>query len=171
MFRPITVLMSVLKRLTSFRGRAGRGDFWAVFLLTTAVTVILLLHPASVVSTGAIQVKRLLLAIFFIQVASPFILAAYTSRRLHDLDKPSWWTIPFLVALISLATIWTQTGQSILSSLAGAEALESVAFVLSAVSASVVATFLYLLSLKGTAEPNEHGPAPGDFDLRYLLAI
>jgi uncharacterized membrane protein YhaH (DUF805 family) len=69
MFRRITVLMSVLKRLTSFRGRAGRGDFSAVFLLTTAVTVILLLHPASVVSTGAIQVKRLLLAIFFIQVA------------------------------------------------------------------------------------------------------
>ena len=106
MFRT-TVLMSVLKRLTSFRGRAGRGDFWAVFLLTTAVTVILLLHPASVVSTGAIQVKRFLLAIFLIQVTSPVILAAYTSRqtstdlRLVQLRGP----FHLLVPLISIADL------------------------------------------------------------------
>ena len=169
MFRRTTVLMSVLKRLTSFHGRAGRGDFWAVLLLTTAVTVILLLHPASAVSTGAIQVKKFLFVIFLIQIASPVILAAYTSRRLHDLNKPSWWTVPFLVALISLPTIWTPTGQLIIGALAGAAALESVGFVLTGVLASVVMTFLYLLSLKGAAEPNEHGPAPGDFDLPYLL--
>ena len=169
MVRPITALMSVITRLTSFRGRVGRGDFWAIFLLTATVSVVLLVNPAPVSSSAAIQVKRFFLAIFIIQVTSPFILAAYTCRRLHDLDKPSWLAIPFLVALLSLAGIWTQTGQSIISSLAGTWALGPLSYVLIAVSAGVVAIFLYLLSSKGSNRPNKHGPAPGDFDLPYLL--
>ena len=169
MSRPIIPLMGLLTRLTTFRGRVGRGDFWAIFLLTATISVVLLVHPAPLVSSAAIQVKRFFLAIFVMQVASPFILAAYTSRRLHDLDKPGWWTIPFLVAFLSLAGMWTQTGQSTLRWLAGVEALEPVSYVLTAVAAGVVAIFLYLLSLKGSPAPNKHGPAPGDFDLPYLL--
>ena len=164
-----TALMSVLARLASFRGRVGRGDFWAIFLVTITVSVVLAVHPAAASSSAAIQVKRFLLAIITLQVILPIILASFTVRRLHDLDKPGWWAIPFLGALLSLPIIWTQTGQSTLRSLAGAEALESVSCVLTAISAAVVVTALYLLSSKGSPGPNQHGRAPGDFDLPYLL--
>lgn len=169
MLRPIAALMSVLARLASFRGRVGRGDFWAIFLVTITVSVVLAVHPAAASSSAAIQVKRFLLAIIILQVISPIILASFTFRRLHDLDRPGWWAIPFLGALLSLAIIWTQTGQSTLRSLAGAGALESVSCVLTAISVGVVVTALCLLSSKGSPGPNKHGRAPGDFDLPYLL--
>jgi uncharacterized membrane protein YhaH (DUF805 family) len=169
MVRSINALMRVLARLTSFRGRVGRGDFWAVFLVTATVSVVLAVHPAAASSSAAIQVKRFLLAIVLLQVISPIILASFTFRRLHDLDKPGWWAIPFLGALLSLALIWTQAGQSTLSSLAGAAALEPASWVLTAISGSVVVTALYLLSSKGSPGPNQHGCTPGDFDLPYLL--
>ncbi|MFA6140357.1 MAG: DUF805 domain-containing protein [Hyphomicrobium sp.] len=161
--------MSVLARLASFRGRVGRGDFWAIFLVTITVSIVLAVHPAAASSSAAIQVKRFLLAIIILQVISPIILASFTFRRLHDLDKPGWWAIPFLSALLSLALIWTQTGQSTLRSLAGTVALEPVTYLLTAISAGVVVSALYLLSSKGSPGPNKHGRAPGDFDLPYLL--
>ena len=171
MFRSIIPLISLLKRLTSFRGRVGRGDFWAMFLFTAAVSVVLCVHPAPASSSAAIQVKRFFLAIFVLQLISPLILASYTSRRLHDLDKPGWWTVPFLGALLSLAVIWTPTGQSALRSFAGAGALEPVSYALTAVAAGIVAVFLCLLSAKGSARLNKHGRPAGDFDLPYLLTL
>ena len=135
-----TALMSVLARLASFRGRVGRGDFWAVFLVTVTVSVVLAVHPAAVTSSAAIQVKRFLLAIITLQVIAPIVLASFTFRRLYDLDKPGWWAIPFLGALLSLALIWTQTGQSTLRSLAGTGALEPVTYLLTAISVGVVVT-------------------------------
>jgi uncharacterized membrane protein YhaH (DUF805 family) len=169
MVRPIIALMRVLARLTSFRGRVGRGDFWAVFLVTATVSIVLAVHPAAASSSAAIQVKRFLLAIIILQLISPIILASFTIRRLHDLDKPVWWAIPFLGALLSVALIWSQTGQSALRSLAGTGALEPATHLLTAICAGVVLTGLYLLSSKGSPDPNQHGRAPGDFDLPYLL--
>ena len=169
MMRRFTALMSVLARLASFRGRVGRGDFWAMFLLTTTFSVVLWVHPAAATSSAAIQVARFYLAILLLQAASPIILASFTIRRLHDLDKPGWWAIPFLGALLSLALIWTQTGQSTISSLAGAGVLEPVSYVLTAILAGLVIAALYFLSSQGSPGPNKHGPAPGDFDLPYLL--
>ena len=168
MLRSIT---SLLMRVTSFRGRVGRGDFWAIFLFAAAVSVVLCVHPAPASSSAAIQVKRFFLAIFLLQVISPIILAAYTSRRLHDLDKPGWWTIPFLGALLSLPVIWTPTGQSVLRLLAGAGALEPMSYALTAVAAGIVAVFLCLLSAKGSAGLNKHGQPAGDFDLPYSLTF
>ncbi len=171
MARPIAALMSVLARLTSFRGRVGRGDFWATFLVTVTVSVVLWVHPAAIGSSAAIQLARFFLAILLVQVISPFILASFTVRRLHDLDKPGWWVIPFLGALLSLAVIWTETGQSALSSLAGTGALVPMSCVLTAISAGVAAMFLWLLSSKAFASANKHGRPAGDFDLPYLLAV
>lgn len=171
MFRSISPLMSLLMRLASFRGRVGRGDFWAIFLFTAAVSVVLWVHPAPVVSSAAIQVKRLFFAILLLQVISPLILASYTSRRLHDLDKPGWWTAPFLAALLSLAVIWTPAGQSALKSLAGAGALALMSNALTVLAAGIVAVFLLLLSAKGSAGLNKHGRPAGDFDLPYLLSV
>lgn len=168
MLRSIT---SLLVRVTSFRGRVGRGDFWAILLFAAAVSIVLCVHPAPASSSAAIQVKRFFLAIFLLQVISPIILASYTSRRLHDLDKPGWWTFPFLGALLSLAGIWTPTGQSALSLLAGAGALEPVSCALTTLAAGVVTIFLCLLSAKGSAGPNKHGRPAGDFDLPYLLTL
>jgi uncharacterized membrane protein YhaH (DUF805 family) len=152
MSRQIDAMISLLTRLMSFRGRVGRGDFWAIFLFT------LLIWCAFPI-------------LLIVQVTSPFVLAAFTARRLHDLDKPGWWTIPFLAALLPLAIIWALTGRAIFSALAGSGALEPVSFGLTAGLASVVAIFLYLLSLKGSAERNEHGAPCGDFDLPYLLMV
>jgi uncharacterized membrane protein YhaH (DUF805 family) len=163
--------MSLLMRLTSLRGRVGRGDFWVIFLFTAAVSVILAVHPAPASSSAAIQVKRFFFAIFLLQLASPLILASFTSRRLHDLDKPGWWTAPFLAALLSLAVIWTPTGQSALGLLAGAGVLEPMSYVLTTLAAGVVVLFLCLLSSKGSAGQNKHGRPAGDFDLPYLLSI
>jgi uncharacterized membrane protein YhaH (DUF805 family) len=171
MFRSIIPLMSLLRRLTSFRGRVGRGDFWAIFLFAAAVSVVLWVHPAPASSSAGIQVQRFFFAIFVLQVISPIILAAFTSRRLHDLDKSGWWTIPFLGALLSLAVIWTPTGQSVLRLLAGAGTLESMSYVLTAVSAGVATIFLCLLSAKGSAGLNKHGRPVGDFDLPYSLTL
>ena len=64
MFRQIDALISLLTRLMSFRGRVGRGDFWAIFLFT------LLIWCAFPI-------------LLIVQVASPFVLAAFTARRLH----------------------------------------------------------------------------------------
>jgi uncharacterized membrane protein YhaH (DUF805 family) len=169
MVRPITALVSVLARLASFRGRVGRGDFWAVFLMTATVSVVLWVHPAAVSSSAAIQVKRFLLAILLLQVVSPIVLASFAIRRLHDLDKSGWWAIPFLGALLSLAVIWTQTGQSTLRSLAGTGALQPVTYLVTAVCVGLVATALFCLSSKGSPAANKHGRAPGDFDLPYSL--
>lgn len=169
MVGPITTLISVLKHLTSFRGRVGRGDFWVIFVLTATASVVLCIHPAAVSSSAAIQVKRFLLAILLLQVVSPIILASFAVRRLHDLDRPGWWALPFLGALLSLAVIWTQSGQSTLRSLAGTGALETASYLLTAVCAVLVAAALALLSSRGVTGPNKHGRAPGDFDLPYLL--
>lgn len=174
MFRsiiPLANLLPLIRLLTSFRGRVGRGDFWAIFLFTAAVSVVLCVHPVPASSSAAIQVKRLFLAIFLLQVTSPLILASFTFRRLHDLDKPGWWTIPFLGALLSLAVIWTGTGQSALRLVAGAGALEPMSYALTAVSAGVAAIFLCLLSSKAPAGLNKHGRPAGDFDLPYLLTV
>src|SRR5512134_3909468 len=112
-------VMSLLLRVTSFRGRVGRGDFWAVFLFA---------------------------AVFLLQVIAPLILASFTSRRLHDLDKPGWWTVPFLAALLALAVIWTPTGQSALGLLAGGGGmLGPMSYVLTTFAAGIVTAFLCLL--------------------------
>lgn len=165
-------VMSLLLRVTSFRGRVGRGDFWAVFLFAAVVSVVLCVHPAPASSSAAIQVKRFFLAVFLLQVIAPLILASFTSRRLHDLDKPGWWTVPFLAALLALAVIWTPTGQSALGLLAGGGGmLEPMSYVLTTFAAGIVTAFLCLLSAKGSAAPNKHGRPAGDFDLPYLLSV
>jgi uncharacterized membrane protein YhaH (DUF805 family) len=169
MVRQITALLSVLRRLMTMRGRVGRGDFWVIFLATGTVSVALWVHPAAIGASAAIQVARFFLAILLLQVASPLILTSFTVRRLHDLDKPGWWTVPFLAALLVLAVIWMPAGQSVLWLIAGSAAVEPVSYVLTAISLGLVANALYFLSQKGSPDPNKHGAAPGDFDLRYLL--
>jgi uncharacterized membrane protein YhaH (DUF805 family) len=164
--------VQLLIQFMSFRGRAGRTDFWMVFLATVAVWVILWLNPISFEwHPGNRGGTNLVIAVALIHAAMPIVLAAYTIRRLHDLDRPSWWALPCLLIPLSTAAMWTATGQSLLGSIVGTSGYDAAHDVLMVASTLVLASYLYLLSMKGHVGPNKYGQEATEVFLPFLVGL
>ena len=162
-------LFPTLKELLSFRGRTGRGDFFVVlaFMLTAlAVTVFLLAtngwyngaHPRNYSSALAI-----------IDLASPVLLTAATVRRLHDLDRPSWWAIPLLLIPLFAFIAATEANRLYLGLTAGG-AVTVLCYAAMILLTLLCATFLYIMSRKGGGA-NQHGPETTDPILQTVILL
>ena len=80
-----------LKELFNFSGRIGRGEFWAVTVPLSVVTVVLFFIGQSV---PAILVIGL--------VPAAWIGLATSVKRLHDIGASGWWVLLNIVPIASL---------------------------------------------------------------------
>ena len=162
-------LFPTLKELLSFRGRIGRGDFFVVLvfvLAAWAVTVFLLAtngwyHGASPRNYSS--------ALAIIALASPVLLTAATVRRLHDLDRPSWWAIPLLLIPL-FALITAAEANRLYLGLTAGGAVTVFYYAAMVLLTFLCATFLYLMSRKGSG-PNRHGPETTDPLLQTVILL
>jgi uncharacterized membrane protein YhaH (DUF805 family) len=159
MSTPYSLLPS-LRELLSFRGRLGRGDFFVVLafpLAAWAVTVLLMATNGWY--TGHLP-RNYSSALAIIDLASP-VLAAATVRRMHDLDRPSWWAIPFLLIPLLAFFAVTEAGRLQLNAITAGGPVTLACCAATILFTLLCATFLYLMSRKGGG-PNRHGPETTD---------
>lgn len=133
------------KTLFSFRGRAGRREYWR--LLGFTVLVGMSLSVLALVPGGQILGIPLSLAANVVQWA---IIA----RRLHDLGRSGWWQVPATALGMAAAVNILGMGPK------GIEAEQGVA------TAMLLAMLLYFTFLgviggvRGDPGPNRFGEAP-----------
>ncbi len=98
MVNPAQAVGRGFAKYANFRGRATRSEFWWWWLFTVIVGGVL----AGIDRFTGHDLPRTL---FVLAVLLP--TSAVTSRRLHDVGKPSWWK---LVWLLNTVAIWLTTG-------------------------------------------------------------
>lgn len=87
--------VAFFKKYYSFKGRASRKEFWAVYLVSILAAVAIIPFVTS---------KEVFIALIGI-IFFPIIVAVHV-RRLHDLDRSGWWCIVlFLLAPLNLLVV------------------------------------------------------------------
>lgn len=98
--------MRGILRLGSFRGRASRGEFALVFLITLGLEVvhfIVVTHWPGIARRGALSD-----ASWGVTALLCWVELAVSARRLHDLDKTGWLLVFYMVPLVGLIIlIWS----------------------------------------------------------------
>jgi uncharacterized membrane protein YhaH (DUF805 family) len=136
-----------------YRGRLGRGQFWAGMTMVLAVAVMTTgalataLDPASS-GTGIVVLTAALIPLFF------WLFSLVAIRRLHDRDMSGWWFLPFGALPVLLTASSLSDGRLLpqLGSLSGLLQL-----------AAVILAGFGLLTLgfgHGTPGMNRFGPPP-----------
>ena len=85
-----------LRNYATFRGRAGRPEFWWFVLFVVAGGILCDLVDRALFGPRA----ALLGPIFSLATLIPLI--AVSARRLHDIGRSGWWVLLHLIPLIGL---------------------------------------------------------------------
>ncbi len=106
----------MFKQYFKFGGRAGRREFWMVFLCEVVIALALFVFAVIIEADFDLgdfisnigYAKYRLLKLFGAASAIPFV--ALTMRRLHDTDKSGWWIFLLVVPIVNIALIvWLAT--------------------------------------------------------------
>jgi uncharacterized membrane protein YhaH (DUF805 family) len=163
-------LFPSLRELLSFRGRLGRGDFFVVLAFPLAAWAATVFLMATNGWYAGHLPRNYSSALAIIDLASPVLLAAATVRRLHDLDRPSWWAIPFLLIPLLAFVAVTEAGRLQLNEIMAGGPVTVACCAAMILFALLWATFLYLMSRKGGG-PNRHGPETTDPLLHAVIFL
>ncbi len=145
-----------LSGIFSYRGRLGRGQYWAGLALVLVVGVVLLgaAGPYLSAAGGSLAdaaIVVLLLGAFF------WLLSLLMIRRLHDRDMSGWWFVPFAPLPVAMLAGSFEIGdlfetQQVTGSFAVSLRIGAILLLLWGLAA---------LGLRaGTAGGNRFGPAP-----------
>jgi len=102
----LEAIMVCFKKYATFSGRANRSEFWYFFLFYIIANIIASIMDIFLFDT----VYGMFFWIVYILTLLPYI--SVWVRRLHDINKSGWWTIPisitsaFLVGIIWFV-IWS----------------------------------------------------------------
>jgi uncharacterized membrane protein YhaH (DUF805 family) len=130
-----------LRRYATFRGRAGRTEFWGFNLLAILCQVAI----GMTVPIIAGPVTLLLL------IPAQAVLA----RRLHDVDKPAWWGVPMPFLIVTLFFLFAMT-QLTIGDEAGGKVFAAI-IVLVPVTLALGVLLLVWTCRRGTAGRNRFG--------------
>ena len=95
-----------LPTLIGFNGRADRGDFWKIQLLSALLSV-----PFMIATLGPLQGQSIW-AVLLHQIAAMSMLmalvvwAGINVRRLHDLGQSGWLCWGYLIPLLNIFLLW-----------------------------------------------------------------
>jgi len=135
--------------LLSFKGRAGRREFWVIVGPILVWNVALISALEAVAPHGIKNILAALLVLIFGMMAPDFLGVTAISRRLHDLNRSAWWIYGLgIVARLAQSTykgssdVVARTGVLILAVLLAGAAIG------------------YLGLRKGDPGKNQFGPAP-----------
>ena len=150
---------SGLKYLFTFRGRAGRDEFWqinaglgALVMIVLLVTILGVWSVASIFGASDLT-KLFVTAIVFVPLWSPFWVAscAVWVRRAHDLGMSGWWVAVQRLCFLGAITAF------LLNLNMGA--LTPLAAVGTTMLLVVMALGFWLQLREGSVEPNRYGEA------------
>ena len=85
----------VFANCTTFKGRAGRSEYWWFNLF-----VIIVLLPAEMFFRFGFTEHTADLISVFINIPILFLCATVTVRRLHDTNRTGWWCLTGLIPII-----------------------------------------------------------------------
>ena len=99
-------IKTCFKKYATFSGRASRSEFWyfqlfiVIFFFTYPVLLFTIVPNELIESIGGF-----IFIIAYIAILIPTYAVA--CRRLHDINRSGWWTIPIMItSMIIVGTIW-----------------------------------------------------------------
>ncbi|GAA4720073.1 DUF805 domain-containing protein [Sphingomonas lutea] len=147
---PVEWALLPLKRYAQFSGRAPRAEYWWFSGATFALGLLLDGLDWALGFEQGLFGWIVTLALFIPGIA-------VMSRRLHDIDRSSWWLVAML---IPVAVIAFEIVQAELSGLGENADLSSMFFV-ALIAFFIIAVILLIFSLRrGTEGANRYGPDP-----------
>lgn len=90
--------VTVLKRYATFRGRAGRPEYWYFILIYLVCSLGLAVLDAIVGTASKDDGFGLFSGLFGLALLLPSI--AVSVRRLHDTDRTGWWLLLNFIPVI-----------------------------------------------------------------------
>jgi uncharacterized membrane protein YhaH (DUF805 family) len=148
--------------LFGLRGRIPRTDFWVGLSIVAVITALGILIGGHGVRGGTLGQFFTLVKV--IAALSPVCLIAIAVKRLHDLDKPGWYVLSFVVLPLLLAAFaglvgWTLQNGSIVEEARLPWTI--VFYVVMIVAGTLFARFIATLGfVRGTQGSNRFGPDP-----------
>ncbi len=106
-----------LQQMFSFKGRASRGRYWLISLLSLFISLIIILFSLlaiptifymSIFSPTVASIVSILLYVLLIPLW--IISLATTVRRFHDRNKSGWWILLSLIPIIGGLWILIECG-------------------------------------------------------------
>jgi uncharacterized membrane protein YhaH (DUF805 family) len=134
--------------LFTFKGRAGRAEYWLIHLMILAAWLFMLLTMYVVMVSGPNAVLFVAPLMLALMIVTFWICLALTIRRLHDRGRSGWWALAYYV----IPQLFYHAA-GVIGGNAGVALL----------SIYVLAAFAILIDLgflKGTAGPNLYGSDP-----------
>lgn len=111
------------KKMTDFKGRSSRKDFWIFYLIN--MVIIFLLLTLTIGATFTVResrdviVAQIILVVFMVYVIVTVLpIIAMTIRRLHDAGFSGWWLLIYFIpnigfiALLILAMFPSKIGDN-----------------------------------------------------------
>lgn len=89
--------LAVLKKYTTFSGRARRKEYWMFTLFNIIAACIAMVIDGVLGGTGIVTI------IYVLATLLPSL--AVTVRRLHDTGRSAWWLLLGLVPFVSIVLI------------------------------------------------------------------
>ena len=100
-------LSKCFRKYSTFKGRAGKSEFWWFFLLWFLFAWPLLLTTSESDTAVGYRVLSLLYFVLTLSALLPFL--AVMSRRLHDVNRSAGWMVLLIIALISARLLFAFT--------------------------------------------------------------
>ena len=102
--------MSVSQILFSFKGRIGRGTFWAVWFSMMAVSLIIGLLIGGISRSGDAGAGVAIIMYFLYLIPCVWIGLAMQVKRWHDRDKSGWMVLINFIPIIGLLWALVELG-------------------------------------------------------------
>lgn len=96
--------MSIGEILFSFKGRIGRGTFWAAIIPMFIVSIVLQVAMVLAADQGGDPAGSIIMAIIVGGFMAWISLAIYT-KRWHDLDRSGWMNLTLLIPIVNLVML------------------------------------------------------------------
>jgi uncharacterized membrane protein YhaH (DUF805 family) len=104
--------MDIKSLLFSFKGRIGRGPYWAVMVALIVIEIIIMTVSSALSNGNGGGFLGLIfgLVTFVVALACIWVVLAVQVKRWHDRNKSGWWALIGLVPFIGGIWVLVECG-------------------------------------------------------------
>ncbi|MDT7933062.1 MAG: DUF805 domain-containing protein [Sphingomonadaceae bacterium] len=167
------MLFAALRKYAVFSGRARRKEYWQFILLSViAGFVAAILDGVTGLNGGAGRGAGVFGSIESLALLIPTLAVGW--RRMHDINKPGWFSLIPAILVVGLVLVVSATAGIAAIAVGGFGGVLGLGIISIVFALLILASVIWLFVLTvmpGTSGPNAYGPDPKGVDTSRLSEV